>query len=231
MAKVNSLITVLGTIDGHTYVKSPTYGNHIRAARGTRKKAGLNPACQEQSEKLVKSNLPARIIRDAINPYRKDFYYGQLWQKLVSYTNDVLEKDSAFDFSRFRPFEIHHKYKLGRLLDIISTTAVDRKSSMLRVILSSSTPPVFDESLEPDGYRVGVVVLFPDLDKQSAPSAAVYSDIMALTEKVGPVPFELPIPPGATSFLVFVRVDACVNGQPHVTLAAKGMRMVEAGRI
>lgn len=39
------LITLLGTIDG--FVKSPTYGDHVRAPRGTRKKAELNADCQE----------------------------------------------------------------------------------------------------------------------------------------------------------------------------------------
>lgn len=232
MAKVNSLITVLGTIDGYTYVKSPTYGNHIRAARGTRKKAELNPACQEQSKKLVKSNAPAQIIRDAINPYRKDFYHGPLWQKLVSRTNDASEKDTVFDFSRLKPFEVHPKYPLGRLLDVDEAIKVDRESSKLHVTLSSSTPPFFDKSLDDvDGYRVGVIVLFPDLEKQTAQSGAVYSNMIGLKEKIESLRMELPIPSGATSFLVFVRVDGCVNGEPHHTLAAKGMRMVEAGRV
>src|SRR5688500_14469423 len=104
MAKANSLITFQGTVEGFTFVKSPTYGDHVRAARGTRKKAKLNAACQAQSKKLVKSNVPAKIIKDAINPYRRDFYHGPLWQKLVSLTNDQYGKHATFDFSKFKPF-------------------------------------------------------------------------------------------------------------------------------
>ena len=42
MAKIDSLITLRGTYGEITFVKSTVYGNHIRAARGTRKKATLN---------------------------------------------------------------------------------------------------------------------------------------------------------------------------------------------
>ena len=49
MAKANSLITLRGTHDGITFVKSPTYGDHVRAARGTHKKAKVNAAFKAQS--------------------------------------------------------------------------------------------------------------------------------------------------------------------------------------
>ena len=50
-------------------------------------------------------------------------------------------------------------------------------------------------------------------------------------EKVEPVPVEFQIPPGAKSFLVFVRLDGCGNGELNGNLAGKGMRMVEAGKV
>ena len=82
-----------------------------------------------------------------------------------------------------------------------------------------------------DGFRVGVIVMFPDLEKQSVKTEAVYFDIMSLKEKVEPVPVEFQIPPGAKSFLVFVRLDGCGNGELNGNLAGKGMRMVEAGKV
>lgn len=231
MAKVTSLITLRGTFDGLTFVKSPTYGDHVRAARGTRKKAELNAACQEQSKKLVKSNVPAKIIKGAINPYRKDFYHGQLWQKLVSLTNDLLENDAVFDFSRLEPFEIHIKYPLDRFGNITTDTAVDPTLSKLRVTVTFDRPPLFDECVPVDGFRVGVIAIYPDMEKQSAKTEAAYSNIYGLTEKVEPLKMEFPIPSGAKSFLVCVRVDGCENGQVSESLAAKGMGMVEAGRV
>ena len=72
MAKADSLITLRGSHGGITFVKSPTYGDHVRAARGTHKKAKVNAAFKKQSKKLVKANHPAQILRNAIDPYRND---------------------------------------------------------------------------------------------------------------------------------------------------------------
>ena len=231
MAKAISLITLQGTFDGLTFVKSRTYGDHVRAARGTRKKAELNAACLEQSKRLVKSNVPAQIIRGAINPYRKDFFHGQLWQKLVSLTNEQLDNDAMFDFSRLKPFEVHIKYPLSRLAHITTSTTVDATLSKLQVTAIIDMPLVFDDSLAVDGFRVGIIVVYPDMETQSATTEVAYSKIMGLTEKVEPLYMEFSIPSSAKSFLVFVRIDGCKNGEVHVALAAKGMRMAVAGRV
>ena len=112
-----------------------------------------------------------------------------------------------------------------------ATTKCATESSKLHVAVSLDTPPVFDDALQVDGFRVGVIVMFPDLEKQSAKTEAVYFDIMSLKEKVEPVLVEFQIPPGAKSFLVFVRLDGCGNGELNGNLAGKGMRMVEAGKV
>jgi hypothetical protein len=231
MAKANSLITLQGTHDGITFVKSPTYGNHVRAARGTHKKAKLNQAFQKQSQKLVKADLPAQILKNAIDPYRQDFRYGQLWQDLVSMTNSAMGKGRTFDFSNLRPFEIHPKYPLGRLFNMDTDTAVDPAKSKLQVTLSYKVPPTFDELLPLDGYRLGVIVIFPDLKKQSAKTDAVHSNPIGLTTEVGPLVVEFFIPRGAKSFLVCVRVDGWERGELCNAMSAKGMKMVAAGRV
>jgi hypothetical protein len=106
-----------------------------------------------------------------------------------------------------------------------------RSHSKLRVAVDLDTPPVFGDALQIDGFRMGVIVMFPDLEKQSAKTEAVYSDIMSLKGKVEPFPVEFQIPAGAKSFLVFARIDGCGNGELNGNLAAKGMRMVEAGKV
>ena len=231
MAKADSLITLQGTYGAITFVKSPTYGYHVRAARGTHKKAKLNRACQEQSKKLVKANLPAQILRNAINPYRQDFRYGPLWQDLVSMTNHALGENGTFDFSKLEPFEIHPKYPLGRILSLTTTATVDPTRSNLQVTLSCEAPPTFDAPVIVDGYRLSVIAIFPDLKKQTAKTEAVHSNIIGLTEKVGPLPVEFSIPRSAKTFLVCVRIDGCKEGKLYGTLGTVGMRMMEAGRV
>lgn len=231
MAKVNSLVTLQGTHGGITFVKSPTYGDHVRAARGTHKKAKVNAAFEKQGQKLVKANVPARILKIAIDPYRQDFRYGQLWQDLVSMTNEALGEDGNFDFANLKPFDLHRKHKLDRVLNLETDAVVDAARSTLQVTLSCKKPPTFDESLPLEGYRLRVIVIFPYLEKHTAKTDAVESSIIGLTETVGPLGIEFSIPKGATRFLVCVRVDGIEQGRLCGALSATGMRMVEVGKV
>jgi hypothetical protein len=231
MAKADSLITLRGTHGGLTFVKSPTYGDHVRAARGTHKKAKVNAAFKKQSKKLMKANVPAQILRNAINPYRRDFYYGPLSWELVSMTNEALGTDGKLDFANLKPFEINPKYPLSRLFNLQTATKVDGVKSTLKVTLSSEGPPTFEDSLPLDGYRLQVIVIYPDLKNQTSKTDAVESTAIALTEKVGPLQVEFPIRRGATHFLICVRVDGLEKGKLCTALSAKGMRVMELGRI
>jgi hypothetical protein len=66
----DSIIDLLRSIEGKTLVRSNAYGYHLRAKRGTHKKAVLNHICKRQTKELVKTNDLARIIKTAIDPYR-----------------------------------------------------------------------------------------------------------------------------------------------------------------
>ena len=57
MAKVISSGDLRGTFGDFTFVKSRRYGDHIRAKRGTYKKAKLNESFKAQNKKLPGANL------------------------------------------------------------------------------------------------------------------------------------------------------------------------------
>ena len=97
--------------------------------------------------------------------------------------------------------------------------------------MSLDTPPVFDDALQVDGFRVGVIVMFPDLEKQSAKTEAVYFDIMSLKEKVEPVLVEFQIRRGRRVPLFLCGLMDAGMRELNGNLAGKGMRMVEAGKV
>ncbi|MGC1242892.1 MAG: hypothetical protein WA874_14985, partial [Chryseosolibacter sp.] len=74
-----------------------------------------------------------------------------------------------------------------------------------------------------DGFRVGVIALFPDLKKESAKTEAVYSNIIPLTKNLAPLQMDFSIPKWAKTFLVCVRLDGCEHGKLSDTAPAKGM--------
>jgi hypothetical protein len=70
---------------GKVVVNSKAYGEHERAPRGSKSKAVLNPAMRAHGRRLRKSNIPAKLIVDALQPFRENFKGGMLWQKLVKH--------------------------------------------------------------------------------------------------------------------------------------------------
>lgn len=90
--------------------------------------------------------------------------------------------------------------------------------------------PDFRETPFIDGYRMGVIAIFPDVKDKSARTAAAYSEIMPVTE-AAPPEIEIPFPPKAKAFLICVKVEGCEKGKLDVTLPSKAMRIVEGGRI
>ena len=71
MAKSKRKISLADVPPGMILVRSRAYGDHVRAKRGTHKKAKLNPALKKGSIFISEANAAAKLFRDAIEPYRK----------------------------------------------------------------------------------------------------------------------------------------------------------------
>lgn len=231
MAKQDSLILLQGTHDGITFVKSPTYGDHIRRPRGTIKKATLNNALKAQSKKTIAANGPAKIIKDAIDPFRRRFYDGKLWFRLLAMVQEASADGHPFDFSKLKPFELNATYPLDRLLKLDVNTTINGEKTRLHVDLSYRNHPRFEEKLGLHGYRIGVIAIYPDAAKTSAETGAVYSDIALTEKKPAPLSMQLPVPEMATTFLVCVTIEGYMNGKLDSAFNAKGMKMVAAGLV
>jgi len=66
-------------------VKSKAYGEHERAPRGSKSKAVLNKAMKAHGKRLRESTAPAKLIMDALQPFRENFKGGMIWQRLVKH--------------------------------------------------------------------------------------------------------------------------------------------------
>ena len=116
MAKSKSTHDLQGTLGGLTFVNSRTYGKHVRSARGTKKKAKVNKAFKEQSRTLVRANVPAKIVRDAIKLYLEDIPGGTLWKRLVSIFNKQLNTEGIVDFSKLTNLEVNKDHPFDGFL-------------------------------------------------------------------------------------------------------------------
>jgi hypothetical protein len=231
MAKSRSAKRLPKTGDDLTHVKSRTYGDHVRAKRGTYKKAKVNKAFKEEIKNVTHANVPAKIFNDAIEPYRRNFQGGQLWQRLVSLFRTQLTEDGSFDFGRIEKLEIHADYPLDRLLQVQATIKSASKNSILRVILEYNNPPDFSKTKYIDAYQLTVIGLFPDLKKKKARAVAVKSKLLDLTGPVVPFSAQLRIPATSKSFVVCLKIEGCMKGVVNDIRTTIGLCVVGAGTI
>ena len=230
MAKSDSILDLKGTFRQVTFVKSRTYGKHIRAARGTYKKAEVNASFKESSEKLIDANVPAKIVNDVISQHRGSLQGGQFWQALVSVFKRQLQKAGSIDFAKVSVLEIHKRYKFDRFLKVETTISIDATSHSLVVRLIYFNHPEFPQS-PIDGYRLSAIGIFPDLQQNKAQSAAEYSSVIALQSPVSPVEFRIPIPEGASDSIVCLKIEGCSDGQVEDIATTQGMKIVGAGKV
>lgn len=227
MAKSNSIFDFQGTFEGKTFVRSKTYGDHVRTARGTHKRADINESCRQASARIIHANVPAKIIKDAIDPYRQNFKGGQLWQRLVSQFRKQLRAQNSFDFSKIERIEVHEQHRLSRLISLRVESVVDTMRNELRVTLFCSLPKFRSASL--NGYRLGVIAIFPDVERKISSSMAAYSNTLNIKENPGTIELLFPLPENFDDYVLCAIVEGCENGVVYSSPSNKGMCIVERG--
>jgi hypothetical protein len=227
MAKSKSVFKFQGTLAGLTFVRSTVNGDHVRAKRGTYKKATLNAALKKSSAKLKDANVPAKIFKDAIEPYRGYLKDGTLWQRLLSSFRVQMKENATPDFQVLTGIEIHSRYKLERFLQLRPAISTDSKKTLLEVDLHYETP-IFGRSKYVDGYRLTVIAVFPDLKKKSAKTVSITSNIVRLQDPENDFHASLSIPAHAKTCVVCVKIEGCSEGAVANTPAVQGLRVVGA---
>jgi len=231
MAKSVSIIKLRGTVDGLTFVRSRTYGDHVRTKRGTYKEAEVNDTLKQEIKNLISANVPAKIFKDAIDPYRGELMGGQLWQRLLSMFRKQLKEHGAFDFSKLPQFEIHTGYPFQRFLDVQPFIKSGKKKSVLDIRIAYDHHPGFTKTKYIDGYRLTVLGIFPDLKKKNAKTASVTSKTLELTGTLSPLITQLIVPFKATCYIICVKIEGCTQGVVSSTRTTQGMSVVGAGQI
>lgn len=225
MAKANSILSIQGTFEKITHVNSRAYGKHIRAARGTHKPAVVNATMQEEGRKLSAANVPAKLFKDAIDPYRHDFAKGMMWQRLVSVFKQQLKLTGQYSFEQLDQFEIYKEYPLTRFTNMNATMdmVVQKKQKEATLSLHYAAP-VFKKNRKATHYRLQVIALFVLAGKIIAESQV--SPII----EAAPGPHEyratFMVPKKASQVIWCVKFEICENGAPVPGAPSKAMKVV-----
>ena len=229
MAKSKSKISLSDVPPGMTLVKSHTYGDHIRAKRGTYKKAKLNAALKEGAARIGEANAAAKLFKDAIDRHRRGLINRSLWPDLVSMFRRQQTKLGKIDFTQLKSFEFHKRYTLHKLISAEVVTTYDDKNRLFRAVVSYGGF-VFNKSII-DGYKLTAIVMFPDIRKKTAKTVSEESAILPMKEEHLPFEVSVAVPPGAKCFVFCLRIDGCSKGKVYHTIATKGMAVISTGAI
>jgi hypothetical protein len=231
MAKSQSLFKLQGSIGGLTFVSSRAYGDHVRARRGTYKPAKVNASLKQEVKMVVMANVPAKIVKDAIDPYRGDFLGGTLWSRLVSFFRRQLKTEGQFDFSKLKRFEIHEGYPLDSFINTQSTVSVNKKMWKLSVEVRYDHHPKFKKVKNIDGYVLTVIGIFPDMKKKAAQTSTVASKVFKMTGPLSPFLVELNLPPKVKNYILCLKLEAYINGSPSNTRTTTALCVIDSGEI
>jgi hypothetical protein len=228
MAISNSIIKLQGTIAGLTFVNSRRYGDHVRAKRGTYKKASVNESFRTESHLLLKANIPAKIFKDAIEPYRCS-HGGTLWPRLVSLFRKQLKERGSIDFSSMVGFEVDADHPILRIFPLRATITLNENKSSVSVSVMSDSHLRFTQAI--NEYRLTLIGIFPDLKNRTACAESITSDDIRPGEVIKPIKIEVRVPPSTSSFIVCVKIEAYRGGLLCETRATSGMRVIGGGVI
>ncbi|HEX6429599.1 MAG TPA: hypothetical protein VF008_18030, partial [Niastella sp.] len=202
--------------------------DHERNPRGTFKPAVLNEAMEQSKNSLLQVNQTASLIFSGIRDEHRD---GTLWPRLLSALRRQLKETNHNDVYGLLNLECHDVHTLRKMLrtygDIEITGLVNRR---LHINLSLSKAPKW-RTKHMHEFQASIHVIYPDFVRNRLQKEIVYSDVFPTTAYPEELAFEIPVPPRAPAYAVFLKVTGCIDGVPTNGLQSTGMRCVAAGII
>jgi hypothetical protein len=193
-------------------VESRAYGRHVRAPRGSKTKAVLNPAMKAHGRRLLKSNIPARLIMSALQPFRVDFKGGMLWQRLVRHFAAQAKEGKSYSVMGISEWDLNAIYPTSRLLYPVLEVQLKDNFSILEATLNYELNSRFlTRKKENTAFRVTIIFLFPDFEANEIITVPIVLPDKLLSDKA-PYAFIVQPPPQANSYLICFKAQACANG-------------------
>jgi hypothetical protein len=209
-----------------TRVNSKTYGEHTRACRGSKSKAELNDTLKRHTHLLIGANVPARLVKQAIDNIREGFPSGQLWQSLVGMFKMQLKLGIPLNVDPLMYKDIHKDYRQSRLAKqgYIHTISADSERVAVNI---RNLRPVFRRTTI-DRYMVRINGLFFDFDTMEFTSECYSSPIVPL-DHGGLLSFEFKKGDPGNRYLISLSLAGCSRQEVSADNSMRSMLIIQAG--
>ena len=224
MARLNTIFKYDGTFNGVTSVRSKTYGDHVRAGRGTKKVAEVNDAFKESAGRLREVNQFAKVIKDALDLQREVFRDGTFWSRLLSLLRRELKETGKLSWQALEGFELMGRCSLGGRFR--TSIDVDLPSGGISIHIDSQTSGA-PEKVASDEYEETVVVVF--LSEKECIDREYHTVLLPVASPVDNEHSQTwPIPAGATTAVV---VLGCSYFNKGKRLNRRKMRAMKIAKV
>lgn len=206
-------------------VKSKAYGIHERAPRGSKSKAVLNRAMKAHGKRLRESTMPAKLIMDALNPFRENFKGGMLWQRLVKHFAAQAKKGDAYSVRGIGEWDLNVRYLTSRIMTVIVKITPEDDFSNLHVEVNYTFSTRFlERKSNITAFRVTLIFLYPDFIKHKIKRVPFVLPDKLLSDSAL-YSFIVPVPGKASSYLCCFKAEACKNGELQQNTGNAGIVM------
>ena len=196
-------------------VNSRAYGRHHRAARGSKSRAVVNPAMKAHGRRLRKSNIPAKLILDALQPFRENFKGGMLWQRLVKHFAAQAKAGDAYSVTGIEYWDLNALYPTSRLMTTHVKITPDDHFSNLEVSVNYRFSNRFlQRKKDITAFRITLIFLFADFKNNEIITIPVVLPDKLLNDST-PYAFIVQVPRRANSYLACFKAEACKKGLLH----------------
>ncbi len=204
-------------------IKSRAYGEHTRAARGSKTPVGLNEAFAEHNAKTVAVNSVAKRVHDLLKHCGKQFKEAMLWQGMLSRMRKASSVDMVDLLTALKGMELNSKYPLERFMNV---PLVDVKIGKKKIVISfcSSMPPHIKSKDTEYCYEVYLLTLGKEAKDDGMMSGV--SEWMEKEEASSEMKFEFAVPGKVKYGLVCLHFMSGKDRKAMGTLASRGMRIV-----
>ncbi len=195
-------------------VKSKAYGEHERAPRGTKSKAVLNKAMKAHGKRLRESTAPAKLIMDALQPFRENFKGGMLWQRLVKHFAAQAKIGEAYSVTGIANWDFNTEYLTSRIMGVSDDIKSKDEFSILEVNLNYTlTKRFMERKSDITAFRITLIFLFPDFKNNRIKTIPFVLPDKLLSDN-SLYSFIVEIPRRANSYICCFKAEACENGEP-----------------
>jgi hypothetical protein len=163
--------------------------------------------------RLRKSTIPAKLIIDALQPYRENFRGGMLWQRLVSHFALQAKTGAPYSVAGIGYWDLNAAHPTSRIMaPKIEIIPRDDFSSLEVTVSYSFSTRFLQRKKDISSFRITMIFLFPDFEKNELITVPHIMPDKPLND-FEPCTFIVDIPRKANSYLACFKAEACLNGE------------------